>query len=99
MQKWIQAAVAGCVGFSAVGLTGCVYAYPPRRHVVVEREVVVEDRPSYDEREVVVTDGPPPPERVEVITVRPYPDAIWVRGHWVRARRGWFWVSGHWIRQ
>jgi hypothetical protein len=87
---------AAALGTLAAGLSGCIYAEPPR-HRVVEREVVVEQGP-YDEREVVVTDGPPPPERVEVVTVRPYPEAIWIRGHWdwVRARRGWFWARGHW---
>lgn len=65
------------------------------------REVVVE---RYDgEREVIVErefysdDYSPPPEYVEVVTVRPYPGAMWVRGHWIRERHRWCWVPGHWI--
>jgi len=96
MRKLTQAAAVGCLGFSVMGLTGCIYSAPPRRHVVVEHEVVVEDRPVYDEREVIVTDGPHPPDRVEVITERTRPSAIWVRGHWLRVRRGWVWRGGHW---
>lgn len=28
--------------------------------------------------------------------VRPRPGAIWVAGHWVKHRRGWYWVDGRW---
>lgn len=38
----------------------------------------------------------PPPARVEVIGVRPYRGAVWVPGHWVRARYDWVWVHGYW---
>jgi hypothetical protein len=82
------------LGLLGLGAAGCYYEPPPHRYV--EREVVVEHGPYGEEREVVVTDGPPPPERVEVVTVRPYPSAIWVGGHWVRARHGWIWMHGHW---
>jgi len=80
------------LGMLALFLTGCVYERP---HRVVEREVIVEHGP-YEEREVVVTEGPPPPERVEVVTVRPYREAVWIRGHWVRTHHGWYWVHGYW---
>ncbi len=27
---------------------------------------------------------------------RPDPHAVWVDGHWVHERGGWYWVEGHW---
>jgi len=71
------------------------YAPETSREVVVERydgerEVIVE-------RDVYSDDYAPPPDYVEVVTVRPYPRAMWVRGHWVRERHHWCWVPGHWI--
>jgi hypothetical protein len=99
MQRAIQAAMTTLLGASILGVSGCIYAGPPR-HRYVQSEVVVEGPPppvAYDEREVVVTDGPPPPDRVEVIPARPgYPGAYWVRGHWERYRRGWVWRPGRW---
>lgn len=59
------------------------------------REVVVEERTPVVEHEVIVEEAPPP-DRVEVITVRPYRDAVWVRGHYIRERHRWVWVPGHW---
>jgi hypothetical protein len=43
---------------------------------------------------------PPPPNRVEIVTVKPYPDAVWVAGHWKWSRwyHEWVWVPGHWRR-
>jgi hypothetical protein len=38
----------------------------------------------------------PPPARVEVIGVAPYRGAVWIPGHWVRARYDWVWVRGRW---
>jgi len=39
----------------------------------------------------------PPPARVEVIGVAPYRGAVWVPGHWTRARyNNWVWVRGYW---
>ena len=38
----------------------------------------------------------PPPARVEVIGVAPYRGAVWVPGHWSRARYNWVWVRGYW---
>jgi len=38
----------------------------------------------------------PPPARIEVIGVRPYRNAVWVPGYWLRARGGWVWVGGRW---
>ena len=42
--------------------------------------------------------APPPPEKVVVVPARPYPNAVWVPGHWVWRRWGrhWEWVPGHW---
>ena len=55
----------------------------------------------------------PPPVRVEVMTVKPFPNAVWVpghwawrsgqyvwvRGHWTRPRPGYRWVAGHWAKK
>lgn len=38
----------------------------------------------------------PPPRRVEVIGRAPYRGAVWIPGHWTRARRDWVWVRGYW---
>jgi hypothetical protein len=40
----------------------------------------------------------PPPARIEVVPVRPYYGAVWIPGHWVRARYygNWVWVRGYW---
>ena len=38
----------------------------------------------------------PPPARVEVIGAAPYRGAVWVPGHWARARYNWVWVRGYW---
>ena len=27
---------------------------------------------------------------------RPHARAVWVEGHWVKHRRGWYWEEGHW---
>ena len=59
------------------------------------REVIVEERGPVVEREVVVEETPPA-DRIEVITVRPYGEAVWVRGHYIRERHRWIWVPGHW---
>ncbi|MEA2162681.1 MAG: hypothetical protein QOK37_808 [Thermoanaerobaculia bacterium] len=37
-----------------------------------------------------------PVPRVEVIGVAPYRGAVWVPGHYIRARRDWVWVRGYW---
>ena len=46
----------------------------------------------------VSTAPPPPPERVVVVPAQPYPDAVWVAGHW--RWHPWLhrysWVPGHW---
>lgn len=89
-------------GVVAVPLIGCSYdhdhEYHARRHRVVREETVVEPVPS---REVIVEDvgpavAPMPPVRREVITVRPYHDAVWHPGHWVREPHRWVWVNGYW---
>jgi hypothetical protein len=42
----------------------------------------------------------PPPERVEVIGVAPFPDVVWVGGHWDWERRHhrYSWRDGYWRR-
>jgi hypothetical protein len=45
----------------------------------------------------VVRTGPPPP-RVEVRTVAPYPEAVWIDGHWDYRGGNWVWLQGHWER-
>jgi hypothetical protein len=41
---------------------------------------------------------PPPPPRTVVVPARPYPDAVWMPGHWQwrRWRHEYVWVPGHW---
>src|SRR5690242_7758191 len=92
------------VGFLA--LSGCTVETQPRQVVerdvvvqqqpapaVVERDVIVQRQPVV-EKEVVVIQEPPP--RVEVVTARPRPNAVWVKGHWVREGKGHRWVPGYW---
>jgi len=76
---------------------GCtVSAYPPRERVV-EREVVDQNGNVVERDRYYVESDDLPAARVEVIPIRPYPDAIWIRGYWVReGRRRWAWVPGHW---
>jgi hypothetical protein len=26
----------------------------------------------------------------------PHPGRVWVAGHWVHGRHGWYWIGGHW---
>lgn len=72
---------------------GCVYHHP-------REEIIVEDRPA--PREVIVEDdvyyGGPPAAQIEVLPPRPYYDAVWIRGYWIREHRyhAWHWVPGHW---
>lgn len=40
----------------------------------------------------------PPPPRVEVRPARPYSDAFWIEGHWVRESGRWYWRRGRWER-
>jgi hypothetical protein len=42
--------------------------------------------------------GPPPAPKAEVRPVRPYPNAVWVAGHWKWAGNRWAWEGGHWAR-
>lgn len=43
----------------------------------------------------VRTPAPPPP-RVEVRPAVPYPDAVWVEGHWEFRGGSWVWLPGCW---
>lgn len=40
----------------------------------------------------------PPPLRTEIVGAVPYPDAVWVAGHWAWKPRygGYVWIPGHW---
>jgi hypothetical protein len=42
---------------------------------------------------------PPPPPRVETYGPAPYPDAVWVPGHWMYRGGEWVWIPGHWERR
>ncbi|HZL37588.1 MAG TPA: hypothetical protein VFC78_19880 [Tepidisphaeraceae bacterium] len=68
------------------------YEYADGREVTrdpyYERQIIVEHSPYYE--------GPPPPPPVVTIAPRPYPDAYWVAGYWVRERHYWVWVRGYW---
>jgi hypothetical protein len=46
----------------------------------------------------VATIQPPPAREEVVVAARPYPDAVWMKGHWQwkRWHREWVWVPGHW---
>ena len=48
----------------------------------------------------VVVKRQPPPLRTEVRPVKPFPNAVWISGHWEwnRARNDYVWVSGHWVK-
>jgi len=41
----------------------------------------------------------PPEPRVEYYGTAPYPDAVWISGHWVHRHGDWVWVPGHWERR
>jgi|Deesub1362B_J571_1020462.scaffolds.fasta_scaffold15770_2 hypothetical protein len=61
---------------------------------------------------VVYVRKAPPPARVEVRPPKPFPNAVWIAGHWhwngvtfvwisgrwVKPRPGYVWVPGHWMR-
>lgn len=38
----------------------------------------------------------PPEPRVEVYGPPPYPEGVWIPGHWKNRKEGWVWVPGHW---
>ena len=40
----------------------------------------------------------PPAARVEVVSERPYPEAVWIGGHWAGHGDDYAWVSGRWER-
>ena len=40
----------------------------------------------------------PPPARFEVRPVVPYPEAVWIDGHWEHRYGGWAWSQGYWAR-
>ena len=40
----------------------------------------------------------PPPARVEIRPAVPYPEAVWVEGHWEFRHGEWMWSPGYWAR-
>ncbi len=46
----------------------------------------------------VVRTGPPP-ARVEVRPALPYPEAVWIDGHWDYRGGNWVWAQGYWERR
>ncbi|MGA2108689.1 MAG: hypothetical protein ABSH25_13715 [Syntrophorhabdales bacterium] len=40
----------------------------------------------------------PPPARVEVRPAVPYPEAVWIDGHWEHRYGEWVWNPGCWSR-
>ncbi|MEJ2060708.1 MAG: hypothetical protein P8Y64_09520 [Gammaproteobacteria bacterium] len=57
-----------------------------------------EPSPSVAAGGVIVVHSAPPPARVEVIGHPPYPDAVWIQGHWMWRDR-WVWNGGHWAHR
>ncbi len=41
----------------------------------------------------------PPEPRVEHYGAPPYPEAVWIEGHWQHRRGEWDWEPGHWERR
>jgi len=41
----------------------------------------------------------PPPARVEVVPAAPYPEAVWIEGHWDYRGGNWVWLPGYWERR
>ena len=65
----------------------------PHHDVIIEeprREVVRED--------VVIVEEEPPAPRVEVRGHAPSHEHAWIDGHWVRTNGHWDWRPGHWER-
>ncbi len=81
-------AILTIAAISAMSLAGCtVYTHRPVARVHVEDEPATV---TYEET------APEPAPIVEVEPARPYYDAVWVRGHWVRAHHRWVWIHGYW---
>jgi len=41
----------------------------------------------------------PPPPRHERVTAKPFPNAVWIGGHWQWKGGKYVWVSGHWVKK
>ena len=41
----------------------------------------------------------PPPPKTEVKPSKPFPNAVWIDGHWKYKRGHWVWVPGHWAKR
>lgn len=39
----------------------------------------------------------PPVPRHEVIPNKPFPNSVWVAGHWFQRLNQWDWVAGYWM--
>lgn len=42
---------------------------------------------------------PPPAPRVEIYGPPPYPEAVWIPGHWAYREGEWVWIPGHWEKR
>jgi hypothetical protein len=40
----------------------------------------------------------PPPYKTEVKPAKPYPNAVWMSGHWKWTGGNYVWVPGHWVK-
>ena len=94
LQRKLPAILSAAIGLSALGLTGCVYERP-RREVVY-----VQESPPPQQETVVVADAEPPADQDETVYIvdAPYPDAIWIGGHYVWRDGRWWWSRGYWGR-
>ncbi len=41
----------------------------------------------------------PPPPRDESYGPAPYPEAVWISGHWKHIGGDWEWIPGHWAKR
>lgn len=95
LKRKISTALSAGLALSGLSLTGCVYEARPRREVVV---VQADPAPA----PVVEADvAPPPQDETAYIGYAPYPDAIWIRGHyvWLDGQGRWAWRRGYWARR
>jgi hypothetical protein len=42
--------------------------------------------------------NPPPVVKVDKKPAKPFPNALWIDGHWAWKRGKYVWISGHWVK-
>ncbi|RMF60706.1 MAG: hypothetical protein D6748_03505 [Calditrichaeota bacterium] len=47
----------------------------------------------------IIIKTPPPAIKVEIRPFKPFPNAVWIPGHWSWKRGHYVWVKGHWVKQ